>query len=156
LVVQFGCVLTTTSIYTLEPDNILLDEHFRAFVCDFATSKIHTVTLADEKDKVGTPAYMAPEVIQYGKGSKAADVYAWGVIVVELITRQPAFPGVQRNEILELVGNKGITPSVPDEILDDLPPWLPPSLVTLVQRSCSTTASDRPTFAEICSQMKLM
>ena len=66
----------------LKPENIMVDDEGYLRLIDFGTAKIvhgRTYTV------VGTPHYMAPEVIM-GKGyGLAADLYSIGVIVYELL-----------------------------------------------------------------------
>lgn len=53
----------------------------------------------------GTLTHMAPEVLLEGIISKAADVYAFGVMLWELYTSGHAFKGVPRNLLAHQVGN---------------------------------------------------
>jgi cGMP-dependent protein kinase len=66
----------------LKPENIMVDDEGYLRLIDFGTAKIvhgHTYTI------VGTPHYMAPEVIM-GKGyGLAADFYSIGILLYELI-----------------------------------------------------------------------
>ena len=66
----------------LKPENIMVDDEGYLRLIDFGTAKIvhgRTYTI------VGTPHYMAPEVIM-GKGyGLAADMYSIGIILYELI-----------------------------------------------------------------------
>ncbi|KAG2307481.1 hypothetical protein Bca4012_083501 [Brassica carinata] len=77
----------------IKSSNILLDNSFEALVADFGLAKI-----AQELDLnthvstrvMGTFGYMAPEYATSGKLSEKADVYSYGVILLELITgRKP-------------------------------------------------------------------
>ena len=45
----------------LKPQNVLLDEHSNAKVCDFGVSKV--MEKSDMMTGVGTVAYMAPELL---------------------------------------------------------------------------------------------
>lgn len=71
----------------LKPSNILLDQDLRAKVSDFGLVK-----LANDTDKsmvtrvAGTFGYLAPEYATTGKVTTKVDVYAYGVILMEMIT----------------------------------------------------------------------
>ena len=73
----------------INTDNILLDRDLRAKIANF--------TLAEESDRevnsrfstlhvVGTRGYMAPEYLNAGIVTSKMDVYAFGVVLLELIT----------------------------------------------------------------------
>ncbi|KAL5100924.1 hypothetical protein RYX36_005251 [Vicia faba] len=71
----------------IKPENILLDESFRALVSDFGLSKL---TNKDESQAAmstirGTRGYMAPEwVLEKGISDKT-DVYSYGMVILEIV-----------------------------------------------------------------------
>ncbi|KAK9084783.1 hypothetical protein Sjap_025194 [Stephania japonica] len=71
--------------------NILIDKNFHGKVADFGLSKLTAVGSASSQTRlVGTFGYMPPEYAQYGDVSPKIDVYAFGVVLYELISAKEA------------------------------------------------------------------
>ncbi|CAH9107481.1 unnamed protein product [Cuscuta epithymum] len=71
----------------IKASNILLDSRLRAKIADFGLAR------AFEEDKshistaiAGTLGYMAPEYLAHGQLSEKADVYSFGIVVLEIVT----------------------------------------------------------------------
>ncbi|KEH28326.1 LysM receptor kinase K1B [Medicago truncatula] len=71
--------------------NILIDKNLRGKVADFGLTKLIEVGNSTLHTRlVGTFGYMPPEYAQYGDVSPKIDVYAFGVVLYELITAKNA------------------------------------------------------------------
>lgn len=77
----------------IKTSNILLDSSFRAKISDFGLSKL-VVKSSDEEASVtkvvGTFGYLAPEYLRDGLATTKSDVYAFGVVLFELISGKEA------------------------------------------------------------------
>eukprot|EP00257_Ricinus_communis_P020764 XP_015580083.1 lysM domain receptor-like kinase 3 [Ricinus communis] len=77
----------------IKSSNILLDEGLRAKVADFGLAKL--VERTNDEDLiatrlVGTPGYLPPESVKELQVTTKTDVFAFGVVLAELITGQRA------------------------------------------------------------------
>ncbi|XP_020212846.1 receptor-like cytosolic serine/threonine-protein kinase RBK2 isoform X1 [Cajanus cajan] len=82
--------------------NILLSEDFEPQICDFGLAKWlpenwthHTVSKVE-----GTFGYLAPEYLLHGILDEKTDVFAFGVVVLELVTGRRALDYSQQSLVL--------------------------------------------------------
>ncbi len=95
------------------------DSALRAVITDFGLAHNARVAEQNRGRSVGTPAYMAPEQIEGGAISVATDVYAFGVVLYELVTGH--WPYNARN-VEELQTKKlSQAPIAPSKYIPDLP-----------------------------------
>ncbi|KAK7291149.1 hypothetical protein RIF29_06064 [Crotalaria pallida] len=80
---RVGCIVHRD----LRPKNILLTHDFEPMVADFGLARWHTEWNIDTEDRViGTSGYLAPEYLEAGNLTYKVDVYAFGIVLLELIT----------------------------------------------------------------------
>jgi len=118
----------------LKPDNIFLVTDaqvpggFRAKLFDFGVAKL----LGDKQKQVGhktidgavvgTPFYMSPEQALCQDVGAAADIYAMGVVMYEMVTGKVPFQSEQLVLLLNAILKQPAPP--PSRIRPDTPPWL--------------------------------
>lgn len=89
----------------VKPDNVLLDDAGAAVLCDFGivrTASRRTVATA-EGMILGTPAYLAPELLRGEAPSPASDQFALAATLAELLTGAPPYGTRDLPGILERV-----------------------------------------------------
>lgn len=127
----------------LKPQNVLLDGQGHAKVCDFGIAKFKDRTfLSTRNTQAGTPAYMAPEQFEGGRVDEKVDVYAFGMLLWECLTRQRPWADLKNPmQVIFVVGVQCQRP--------ELPPALPPRLAALIRACWADSPADRPPFAEV-------
>ncbi|HLM71144.1 MAG TPA: protein kinase, partial [Polyangiaceae bacterium] len=96
---------------------------------------------------VGTPVYMAPELAQGSKQARpAADIFSFGVIAYELITKEMPFDVPPL-----LAGMRGEPLKTPEGLRDR--EGIDPRLADLVLRCLSEDPSARPTALEVAARL---
>lgn len=76
----------------LKPGNVMIDGQGRARITDFGIAAL--IDRIDGEPFAGTPAYMAPELLDGEPASVRSDLYALGLILLEAFTGQPPAQGV--------------------------------------------------------------
>jgi serine/threonine protein kinase len=70
----------------LKPNNILLDSEGHIKLIDFGLSKFENKGQNPTKSVVGTPNYIAPEVLKKDNHTEMIDWWSYGVIIYEMIS----------------------------------------------------------------------
>lgn len=85
----------------LTPANVFLCEDGAVKLLDFGLARVAgQARLTAQSTVLGTPGYLAPELLE-GKGVDArADLYALGAVLFEMLAGQPAFPAADPLEVL--------------------------------------------------------
>lgn len=111
----------------LKPSNILLGDDYRAKVSDFGLVKLAPDggKFSVETRLAGTFGYLAPEYAVTGRVTTKADVFSFGVVLMELLTGRKALDETQPEESMHLVtwfrrqlGNKGALFESVDSVLE--------------------------------------
>ncbi|KDO33471.1 TKL/LISK/LISK-DD1 protein kinase [Saprolegnia parasitica CBS 223.65] len=140
--------------------NILLDANLRSRLCDFGFARKavhhddgHDGYSSDENaggrmrrkmSLCGTDAYMSPEMYFNEDYNDRADMYSFGVVLIELICRRE----VNKDDFLLRVPAKNFVIDL-DEFHAAVPADCPPSLVLLADNCTSFEPDGRPSSHEV-------
>jgi alkyl hydroperoxide reductase subunit AhpC len=136
----------------LKPENILLADDGTVKITDFGLSRrdqqnpaaSETVTWDGDGGGgvAGTPAYMAPELLDGQRATPASDVFALGLVLTEMLTSKKVFAATSVLEVFGLIRAMD-----PDQIVRELPP----RLAALIRRTLAADAGARPSMVEIAT-----
>uniref|UniRef100_A0A7N6BE89 Mitogen-activated protein kinase kinase kinase 7 n=1 Tax=Anabas testudineus TaxID=64144 RepID=A0A7N6BE89_ANATE len=128
----------------LKPPNLLLVAGGTVLkICDFGTACDIQTHMTNNK---GSAAWMAPEVFEGNNYSEKCDVFSWGIILWEVITRRKPFDeiGGPAFRIMWAVHNGTRPPLIKN---------LPKPIESLMTRCWSKDPSQRPSMEEIVKIM---
>jgi len=88
----------------IKASNVLLDNSMNGRLSDFGLARFHDHGVDAHTTRVaGTWGYIAPELARLGKATKATDVFAFGIFMIEVVCgRQPIGMAVDGGEPLVL------------------------------------------------------
>ncbi|TMW61507.1 hypothetical protein Poli38472_012698 [Pythium oligandrum] len=143
----------------IKSSNILLDEHYRAKLCDFGfatemsawneTKPDGTTISVRRKSYCGTDAYMAPEMFLDEDYNENVDVFSFGVVLMEIICCRRAN---QDDFLMRLPQYKFQVRD--EEFHGAMPASCPPQLARLAEQCVAFEPKDRPTCAQVVTALQ--
>ncbi|KAI3418080.1 uncharacterized protein J3R85_013935 [Psidium guajava] len=147
----------------LKSSNVLLDANFRAMVANFGLARVveddEEGGLQMTRHVVGTQGYMAPEYLENGVITPKLDVFAFGVVMLELLSgREAAGDSKNGEELLSatikrvLDGDsvrENLRAFIDASLKNEYPLDLAFSMAELAKRCVASDLNARPGMAEI-------
>src|SRR5579884_1184194 len=133
----------------IKPDNVHLDASGRAKLMDFGIAKAPQLSLTRTGFTLGTPHYMAPEMLMGQPPSPQVDIYSFGVMLFEVLCGKKPIDA----DTVERIFYAVLHEPVPVETLAEA--GIPESLCDLVRICTQKDPADRmQTFTEVCSRLE--
>jgi eukaryotic-like serine/threonine-protein kinase len=125
----------------VKPGNVFLASDGAVKVLDFGIALAAGETALTTGDLIGTPAYLAPERVLGHRATPAADVYALGVVLYELVAGRRPFEAASDIELAMAHVHARPTP------LALVAPSTPPFLAAACEQAMSRDPAARPRSA---------
>jgi serine/threonine-protein kinase len=124
----------------LKPQNILVNKDDQIFVSDFGLAKSFeegAIGMTRTGAFLGTPRYMSPEQVEGKPADQRSDLYAYGLILYEMVTGDVPFTGETTLKVMyQRIQEK---PKSPKLVNPSLPNWL----VRLIMRCLEKDPASR-------------
>lgn len=130
------------------PGNLLLGYDGRTRLADFGLAKSYLSEgnrLTKQGEILGTPHYLAPEVVRGDPARPVSDIYGLGAVAYRFLTGIAPFQGGTSEVLMKVLTS---TPRPLGELRPDLPAWMVSALEEMLQPNPSLRPSDARVFAE--------
>jgi serine/threonine-protein kinase len=122
----------------IKPENIHMDQNGKVKLMDFGIAKTAELSLTRTGMAMGTPYYMAPEQVRGQPLTVLVDVYAWGLLLYELLTGVRSVNAETMEAVFYQILNVPADPTVMENA------GAPPAVRDLVARCSAKEATARP------------
>jgi len=137
----------------LKPDNVLVVSlNPRSEICaklsDFGISRdVSSITGYMASTAIGTPLFLAPEVVLEAKYTNSVDIYSFAIVIYVMFAgKYPSLPTITNFLAFVEYVRSGKRP--------DIPPTFPPDIAKMMTKCWSQKPSDRPTADVVQSFFK--
>ena len=124
----------------LKSPNLLIDSSYALKISDFGLARVRA-RFQTMTGNCGTTQWMAPEVLAAEKYTEKADVFSYGVVVWETVTRQCPYEGLTQIQAALGVLNNNLRPTVPEHC--------PPLFKQLMTLCWASAPEQRPSFETV-------
>ncbi len=133
----------------IKPENVHITTAGQVKLMDFGISKREGLdNMTRTGFIVGTPYYMAPEQVTGAPITTQADIYAFGILLYELMTGAHPIVGDTMEQIFYRILNEPLN-------LESLRAKAPEALCQLVARCTAKNAAERPQgFGPVCAELE--
>ena len=148
----------------LKPENIMIGNYGEVYVMDWGLAclmnpeefsddeHLNEAGAQSKKELVGTPCYIAPELIRGGECSPQSDIFSLGMMLFEIVSLQRAVPGETVKEVLKNIANRNYLPFKHRFLKGNLPS----DLKAIIDKSiCDSLSRRYKTANDMANDLKL-
>src|SRR5262249_42676391 len=95
----------------IKPENIHIDANGKVKLMDFGIAKTADLSLTKTGMAMGTPYYMAPEQVQGYPATPLVDIYAYGLLLFEVLTGTRVVNGETMESVFYQILSVPVDPS---------------------------------------------
>jgi serine/threonine-protein kinase len=133
----------------IKPENIQIDGAGKIKLMDFGIAKSEGLSLTRAGFTLGTPYYMAPEQVLGQQVTYSVDIYAFGVMLYEMLVGAKPISGETVEKIFSAILYEPLN-MVPLQAAN-----VPSSVFNLVSACTAKNANDRPaSFSVVCTELE--
>ncbi len=134
----------------IKPSNILVGADGSVKLTDFGLARPQDLSaITEHGNMIGTPAYIAPEILQGQPSSVKSDIFSAGLTFFEVLTGENPFKGERIAVTIHNIMNKTL-PSLHD-YRSDIPRWLD---LLIKKMTCKDVAQRIESVDRICRDIK--
>lgn len=121
----------------IKSENILVDENMIVALIDFGFA----MRVDDDigKDVLGTPAYVAPELLQGSRPSFASDIWSLGIVLYLMVAGELPYDEVELSDLIDVILRMRLV----------IPDWVSPALQDLLRKMLEKDPTKRITSEKI-------
>lgn len=136
----------------LKPENVLLADDGRIKIGDFGLARAVSVNTTTGQALLGTIAYLSPELVTRGVADARSDLYAFGILLFEMLTGQQPFQGEQPMQIAYQHAHSDVPP--PSSLSTEATPELDHLVRWCTQRDPDARPTDASAALEFLRQIR--
>ncbi len=121
----------------IKPSNVLLADDGTPRLTDFGIAHTPDSDMTGSGEVLGTVAYLSPELLNGGPASVQSDIWAFGIMLFEMLTGQQVFQGDRIGALVTAI----LTQPLPD--LETMRADAPLALIDLIYRMLAKNPAER-------------
>jgi eukaryotic-like serine/threonine-protein kinase len=123
------------------PRNFILRPDGRLILFDFGLTVPDKPVFLQPGNRIGTPNYMAPEVVRRRQADRRLDIFSFGVTAYEICTQASPWPRGK-------TGSAALAHDSPPDPIEDRWPEIPPALAAAITACLAAEPAGRPATME--------